>query len=137
MKIPDEFLDLFQKRAFGHLATLMPDGTPQITPVWVDYDGDYLIVNSRQGRRKNANVHKRPHVAIDIVDPANPYRYLGIRGQVVDITEDGAAEHIDALSQRYLSVEKYPWGTLDEVREIFKIMPEHIVTRVIVEKAPD
>lgn len=134
--IPEEFRDLFSKRAFGHFATLMPDGTPQITPVWVDYDGQHILVNSRAGRLKNSNVAARPHVAIEISDPANPYRYLTVRGRVVEITEVNAEAHIDQLAQRYLGVEVYPWRAPDEVRQIFKILPERVTTRVIMESAP-
>lgn len=132
-KIPDEFLDLFQKPAFGHLATLMRDGTPQVTPVWVDFDGEHILINSRQGRLKNNNMSQRAAVAIDIVDPQNPYRYITIRGRVVAITEDGAAEQLDRLTQRYLNKDHYPWYQPGEVRSIFKILPEHVATRMIQE----
>lgn len=129
--IPEAFLDLFQKRAFAHFATVMADGTPQITPVWVDYDGEYVLVNSRVGRTKNRNVQDRPAVAIEISDPDNPYRYLMIRGTVVAVETQPDAAHIDALAKRYLGLDHYPWGQPGEVREIFKIRPDHIVTRVI------
>jgi PPOX class probable F420-dependent enzyme len=133
-RIPDSYLDLFRKRAIGHLATIMPDGSPQVTPVWVDYDGKYLLVNSKAGRRKNANMLERPQVAIDIVDPDNPYRYLMVRGRVVEIIENGNG-HIDALAQRYLGVSHYPWADPGESRQIFKILPEHVVTKVIMATA--
>jgi len=129
--IPEAFLDLFQKRAFAHFATVMADGTPQITPVWVDYDGEYVLVNSRVGRTKNRNVQDRPAVAIEISDPDNPYRYLMIRGTVVTVETQPDTAHIDSLAKRYLGLDRYPWGQPGEVREIFKIRPDHIVTRVI------
>ena len=88
--IPEKYKDLFQKRAFASLGTLMPDGRPQVTPVWCDLDGDHVIFNSAKGRQKDRNVRRDPRVSLAIVDPENPYRYLEIRGRVVEITEDGA-----------------------------------------------
>ena len=92
--IPDKYRDLFSKRAFASLATLMPDGQPQVTPIWCDIDGDHVIFNSAKGRQKDRNVRRDPRVALVIIDPDNPYRYLEIRGRVVEITEEGADEHI-------------------------------------------
>mgnify|MGYP001577375420 FL=1 len=79
--IPETYRDLFQKRAFAHLATLMPDGTPQVTPVWCDYDGTYIRINSARGRVKDRNMRRNPQVALGIMDPDNPYRYLAVRGR--------------------------------------------------------
>lgn len=126
-RIPDAFLDLFAKRAFGHLATPMPDGSPQLTPVWVDYDGRHLLVNSRRGRRQNPNVAARPRVAIEIQDPDDPSRYLSVRGRVVEVVEDAGGEQIDRLARRSLGLARYPWGAPGEVREIFKMLPERVV----------
>src|SRR5207244_13205058 len=81
--IPHKYRDLFNKRAFASLATLMPDGSPQVTPVWCDIDGDYVLFNSAKGRQKDRNVRRDPRVAMAIIDPENPYRYLEIRGKVV------------------------------------------------------
>ena len=100
--IPEQFKDLFTKVAFAHLATLMTDGSPQVTPVWVDYDGAYVRVNSAKGRVKDKNMRRDRRVALSIQDPDNPYRYLAIQGDVVEITEDGADAHIDALAKKYL-----------------------------------
>ena len=86
-RIPHEFLDLFKKPSLSHLATLMPDGSPHVSPVWVDYDGQYILINTAKGRRKEMNMRERPQVALDIVDPENPFRFLSIRGRVVEITE--------------------------------------------------
>ena len=126
--IPAEFLDLFQKATFAHLATLMPDGTPQVTPVWVDYDGRHLLVNSAAGRQKDLNMEKRRHVAIEIPDPDNPNRYVAVRGSVVEITERGADAHLDRMARRYLSRDKYPdsYRFPGEVRRIYKIAPERV-----------
>jgi PPOX class probable F420-dependent enzyme len=123
--IPEKYRDLFQKRAFANLGTLMPDGRPQVTPVWVDYDGEHVIFNSAKGRQKDRNVRRDPRVAMAITDPDNPYRYLEIRGRVVEITEQGAAEHIDKMAKKYLGVDQYPYAQPGEVRVMYKIKPEH------------
>jgi PPOX class probable F420-dependent enzyme len=91
--VPREFLDLFDKPSIGHLATLMPDGSPHVTPVWVDYDGRHILVNSAAGRQKDLNMDRRRRVAIEIADPDNPNRYLAVRGTVAAIEADGADEH--------------------------------------------
>jgi len=128
--IPDEYLDLFQKKTFGHLATLMSDGTPHVTSVWVDYDGKHILINSARGRLKDRNMQQRRHVAIEITDPDNPDRFVAVRGPVVEITEEGADEHLDKLSPRYLGREKYPPGMRfpGEVRCLYKIEPKHVTT---------
>ena len=123
--IPDKYRDLFNKRAFASLGTLMPDGRPQVTPVWVDLDGDHVIFNSAKGRQKDRNVRRDPRVALAIIDPENPYRYLEIRGRVVEITEEGADASIDKLAKKYLGVDKYPYRQPGETRVIYKIQPEH------------
>jgi PPOX class probable F420-dependent enzyme len=121
--IPEKFLDLFQKKAFANLATLMPDGSPQVTPVWVDYDGSHVIVNSARGRQKDKNMQRNAKVALSILDPDNPYRYLEIRGKVDDITEQGAEAHIDKMAKKYMGQDKYPYRREGEVRVLYKIAP--------------
>jgi PPOX class probable F420-dependent enzyme len=123
--IPEKFRDLFDKKAFAHVATLMPDGTPQVTPVWVDYDGQYVIINSARGRQKDKNLKRSPAVALSIQDPDNPYRYLEVRGPVVEITEDGADQHIDKMAKKYMGVDRYPGRAPGEVRVLYKIEPQH------------
>jgi anthraniloyl-CoA monooxygenase len=128
--IPREFLDLFHKATFAHLATLMPDGSPHVTPVWVDYDGRHILINSAAGRQKDLNMHRRRQVAIEIPDPDNPNRYLAVRGSVVAIIEDGADAHLDRLARRYLGREKYPdsYRFPGEVRRIYKVAPTRVTT---------
>jgi PPOX class probable F420-dependent enzyme len=126
--IPDKYRDLFQKKAFASLTTLMPDGSPQTTPVWVDVDGDHVVFNSAKGRQKDRNVRRDPRVALAIIDPENPYRYLEIRGKVEEITEQGADKHIDKMAKKYLDQDKYPYGQPGEVRVMYKIRPEHTTT---------
>ena len=124
--IPKEFLDLFEKRAFAHLATIMPDGTPQVTPVWVDYDGEFILVNSARGRQKDRNMVRNPAVALSIQDPDDPYRYVQVRGRVVEITTQDADEHIDKMMKKYRGQDRYPWKKPGEVRVIYKIVPEKV-----------
>lgn len=127
MPIPEKFRDLLTtKKAFAHLATLMPDGTPQVTPVWIDFDGNHVIVNSAKGRLKDRNLRERKQVAIAVTDPDNPYRYLGIRGTVSEITEEGADSHIDKMAKKYMGKDKYPYRRPDEVRVLYKITPEKV-----------
>ena len=126
--IPEKFRDLFNKKAFASLTTLMPDGSPQTTPVWCDSDGQHVIFNSAKGRQKDRNVRRDPRVAMAIIDPDNPYRYLEIRGKVVEITEQGADAHIDKMAKKYLDKDKYPFRQPGEVRVLYKIRPEHTST---------
>jgi PPOX class probable F420-dependent enzyme len=126
--IPEKYRDLFTKRAFASLATLMPDGSPQVTPVWVDLDGDLVVVNTAKGRQKDKNMRRDPRVALALIDPDNPYRYLEIRGRVAEITEEGADAHIDKMAKKYLGVDKYPYRQPSETRVMFKIRPERVST---------
>lgn len=122
--IPDKYRDLFTKRAFASLGTLMPDGAPQVTPVWVDLDGDLVVINTAKGRQKDKNMRRDPRVSLALVDPDNPYRYLEIRGKVAEIIEQGADAHIDKMAKKYLGADKYPYRQSSEVRVIYKIRPE-------------
>jgi PPOX class probable F420-dependent enzyme len=124
--IPEKYADLLEKPAFGNLGTLMKDGSPQVTPVWVDYDGKYVRFNSALGRVKDKNIRRDPRVSISLQDPANPYRYLEIRGRVVEITQNGADDHINKLSQKYLGKPVYPFRQPGEVRVLYKIEPEKV-----------
>jgi PPOX class probable F420-dependent enzyme len=124
--IPDQYKDLLQKKAFAHLGTLMKDGSPQVTPIWFGYDGTNILINSAKGRLKDKNMRKRPQVALSIVDPENPYRYMQIRGKVVEVTENGADAHIDSLAKKYLDQDKYPFRQPGEVRVIYKVEVERV-----------
>lgn len=124
--IPDKYADLFEKQAFGNLATLMGDGSPQVTPVWVDYDGKYVRFNSALGRVKDKNIRRDPRVAISVQDPQNPYRYVAVRGRVVEITQNGADDHINKLAKKYLGKDVYPFRQPGEVRVLYKVEPEKI-----------
>jgi PPOX class probable F420-dependent enzyme len=122
--IPEKFLDLLRsKKAFANLATVMPDGSPQVTPVWFDYTGEKIRVNSARGRVKARNMKQGTKVALAIMDPDNAYRYIQIRGQVVRVTEQGADAHIDSLARKYLGQDKYPFRRPGEVRVLYEIEP--------------
>ncbi|HTM07593.1 MAG TPA: PPOX class F420-dependent oxidoreductase [Verrucomicrobiae bacterium] len=126
VQIPDKYRDLFTKQAFAHLGTLMPDGSPQVTPVWVDYDDGFIRVNTAKGRVKDKNMRQNKKVALSIIDPENPYRHLAVRGHVEEVTEQGADAHIDSLAKKYLGKDKYPFRQPGEVRVIYKIRPEKV-----------
>ena len=118
------YLDLLQqKMAFAGLATIMPDGTPQVTPVWFDYHGGRVRVNTAKGRVKARNLKPGAAVALAIMDPDNPYRYVQIRGRVANATETGADAHIDSLAKKYLGKDKYPFRQPGEVRVMYEIEP--------------
>ncbi|HEX7226426.1 MAG TPA: PPOX class F420-dependent oxidoreductase [Candidatus Binatia bacterium] len=127
-KIPEVFKDLFAKVAYANLATIMPDGSPQVTPVWFDYDGECLRINSAKGRIKDKNMRRNKRVAVSIQDPDNAYRYLAVRGNIEEITEQGADAHIDSLAKKYLDKDKYPFRGPGEVRVIYKIRPDKVST---------
>ena len=123
----DHWRDLLtDKKTFAHIATLMPDGTPQVTPVWIDYANGKVLVNSAKGRVKVQNMTKGSPVAISITDPDNPYRYVQIRGKVTHVTEEGASHHIDKMAKKYLGKDKYPFAKPGEVRVLFEIEPEKV-----------
>jgi PPOX class probable F420-dependent enzyme len=122
--IPAPFLDLLQeKKAFANLATIMPDGSPQVTPVWFDYVDGIIRVNTAKGRVKARNMKEGSPVALAIMDPDNPYRYLQVRGRVRRVVEAGADRHIDALAKKYLGRDQYPFAQPGEVRVTFEIEP--------------
>jgi PPOX class probable F420-dependent enzyme len=124
--IPEEYKDLLQKKAFANLATLMADGRPQVTPVWFDFDGSNIRINSAKGRVKDKNMRRNKRVALSITDPDNSYRHLDVQGEVVEITEQGADAHINALAKKYLGKDQYPYRQPGEVRVTYKIRPDRI-----------
>nr|MBN1228824.1 PPOX class F420-dependent oxidoreductase [Anaerolineae bacterium] len=125
-RIPEQFHDLISdaKRAFLYLATLMPDGTPQVTPVWFNHDGQHILINSARGRVKDQNMRNRPQVACLIVDPDNAYRYLQLRGEVTEIIEEDADEHINDLKVKYTGSRGFAIG--DDIRVTYKIRVDYI-----------
>jgi PPOX class probable F420-dependent enzyme len=117
---------LFEDPNFGHLATLMADGSPQVTPVWVEMEGENILVNTAEGRIKPRNVRRDPRVAISIYNQANPYSAAWIRGRVIEVRAEGADEGIDRLAKKYIGQDRYPWRSPDEQRLTLVIQPERI-----------
>jgi len=126
--IPESYLDLIkdETKAFASLATIMKDGSPQLTPIWFNTDRPHILINSARGRVKDRNMRRNPRVALVITDPNDPYRYIQIRGKVVEITSQGAREHIDRLSKKYTGKDKYTFGSADEIRVTYAILPESV-----------
>ena len=128
MSLPDALLDLLRRPSPCFLSTLMPDGSPQMTQTWVDTDGHDVLINTVRGHQKVRNVERDPRVALNVADPDDPSRYFEVRGRVTEVTEVGAREHIDELSQRYIGA-PYPWfGGRDQVRLLVRISPENVTS---------
>ncbi len=127
VKVPEDKRDLLsrEKKAFAVLALVLSDGSPQVTPIWFDWDGQHIVINTARGRVKDKVLRKHPVVAMDIIDPENPYRYLQIRGRVTGETEAGGYEQISSLNQKYHGNPNYPKNP-GEVRVTYKITPDHI-----------
>lgn len=122
---------LFLEPNFAHLATLMPDGSPQVTPVWVDLQDGRILVNTAEGRIKPRNVRQDPRVAVSIHNQANPYSAAFVRGRVVEIRHDGAEEHIHKLAKKYLGQDRYPYLQPGEQRVLLVIEPEHVNSLIV------
>ena len=126
--LPEDLLDLLRRPSPCFIATLMPDGSPQLTQTWVSTDGEHIVINIVDGMQKARNIARDGRVAVNVADPDDPSRYFEVRGRVVEVTEDGAREHIDELSQRYIG-RPYPWfGGRDQVRLLVRIAPEKVTS---------
>lgn len=128
--IPEDKLDLFEKPAIATIATLLSDGRPQVTPVWVDYDGTHLLVVTRKGTRKHENVERDPRVTVTVLDPDDSYRYVEVRGDVEAMPEEGALAFSDEQARRYWGVEQYPYER-DAPRVLLHIRPERVVAPAV------
>jgi PPOX class probable F420-dependent enzyme len=124
--IPQAYRDLFDKKSFAHIATVGTDGRPQVTPVWIDYDGTHIRFNTARGRVKTRNLERNPRVALSVQDPDNPYRYVQVQGRVTEMTERGADAHIDALAKKYTGQDRYAHRKPGEVRVTVLVAPEKI-----------
>ncbi|HEX2148606.1 MAG TPA: PPOX class F420-dependent oxidoreductase [Actinomycetota bacterium] len=125
--LSDEQKEFFRKPNFGHLATLEPDGYPQVTPVWIDVDDEHILINTAKGRKKVRNIERDPRVSVEVVEQENPYSMLSVKGKVVGMTTDGADDHIDAMAKKYLGQDSYPFRKEGEVRIILRIDPEKVI----------
>lgn len=126
-QLTEGMLKLLREPAFCQLATLMPDGSPQLTETWVDTDGQHILINTAEGRQKERNVRRDPRVAVQVLDKGNDFRIFAIRGRVLEITRAGADELIDKLAKKYLGKDTYPFRQPTEVRTILKIQVDKIV----------
>ena len=126
IELPDRARALIEGKNFGNLATIMPDGSPHVAPVWIDIDAGDVLVNTAEGRQKMKNIRRDPRVAIDILNNENPYEMVTLRGRVVELTHEGADAHIDKLAKKYLGRDSYPFRSPDEQRVILRIEPEKI-----------
>jgi len=126
--IPETHRDLFERPILASFATVMPNGQPQVTPVWCDYDGTYVRVNTASGRPKHKHMQAHPRVTLLLLDPANQFRYIEVRGEVEQIVEQGGDAHIDALAKKYLGVDVYPGHNAHETRIICLIRPTRVTT---------
>src|SRR5574341_464404 len=125
-EMTESTVNLFKEKNIAFVASLMNDGSPQITPVWIDYDGQFLLINTAEGRTKQKNFARDQRIAISVMDQNNPYNVVTIRGKVVEQTTNGADEHVDRMAKKYLGVDKYPFRAPNEKRIILKIKPEKI-----------
>lgn len=125
MAIPEQYADLLESNALAHVATLGPGGEPQSTPVWFGWDGQHVLFSQTKGRQKYRNVQREPRIALSIVDPSNPYRYLEIRGKVVRIDEDPDRAFINSMAKKYLGQDVYPWHQPGDERVVVVVEPEH------------
>ena len=123
--IPEGYVDLLESSALAHIATIGPDGEPQNNPVWFDWDGEQVKFSQTKTRQKYKNVGREPRLALSIVDPENPYRYLEIRGEVVRVEEDPNNDFINAMAKKYLGVDEYPYHQPGDERIVLYIEPEH------------
>lgn len=126
--ITDAVREIVEKKTVAHLATLMPDGSPQSSPVWIDVEGDELVFNTAEGRAKPRNLRRDGRVALSFTDPDNPYDFVLVRGEVTAITPEGADEHIDSLAKKYLNEDEYPFRQPGEERLIVRVKPHSITT---------
>ena len=123
--IPEQFNDLLHSTALAHVATIGPKGDPQTTPVWFGWDGQHILFSQTKSRQKYRNVKRDPAIALSIVDPSNPFRYLEVRGKVVDINEDQNNQFIDSMAKKYMGQDKYPFNQPGDERVIIVVEPEH------------
>jgi PPOX class probable F420-dependent enzyme len=126
ISLPAELQQLLQQPIFCFIATIMPDGSPQLTQTWIDTDGQYVLINTVEGYQKVRNVQRDPRVMINVLDPAHPQRATSIRGRVVEITKEGAAEQFQQLIKRNLGDQPYRFGRPGQQRILLKIVPEKI-----------
>jgi PPOX class probable F420-dependent enzyme len=128
LDLTDDQRAIIESPNFAYIATVNKDGSPQVTPVWIEHDGNYIVVNSEQKRLKVRNVKRDPRVSLNVAEAANPYHYLTIKGHVVEVTAEGGFEGIDRLAKKYIGQDKYPWNKPEDVRVQIRIAVDKIST---------
>lgn len=123
--VPEDLADILTKPAFAHVATLGPAGEPQSSPVWIDWDGEFLKFSQTTTRQKYRNVQRDPRIALSVIDPDNPYRYLEVRGRVDRVEDDPDKAFINAMAKKYIDEDVYPWSQPGEQRLVVYVRPEH------------
>lgn len=123
--IPEQYQDLLTKQSFAHIATIGPNGEPQSTPVWIDWDGQYILFSQTKSRQKLHNLQREPRIALSMTDPANPYRYLEVRGVVESVEDDPNNAFINKMAKKYINQDVYPWHRPEDERVVVKVRPEH------------
>ncbi len=126
--IPESHRDVLDKKGFAHVATIGPSGEPHSSPVWYDWDGEHFVFSQTKTRQKYRNLQRDPRVAISIIDPDNPYRYLEIRGTLDGVEEDEGNAFINAMAKKYLDEDVYPWPQPGDERIVLRIRPNHTTT---------
>ena len=126
IQLNDDQQRILAEKNFAHVATLNKDGSPQVSPVWVEFDGTHVIINSEDKRLKVRNLKRDPRISLSVQDGANPYHYIEIRGRVTEITATGGFEGIDRFAKKYMNLDKYPMNKPGDVRVVIKILPEHV-----------
>jgi PPOX class probable F420-dependent enzyme len=124
-ELSEKAVGLIEAKNFGNLATIRPDGTPNVTPVWVDWDGESVLINTAAGRAKERHLRRDPRATISVFQLDNPYNYVAVTGRA-ELTEEGADEHIDRLAKKYLDQDSYPFRQPGEQRVIVRIWPERV-----------
>jgi PPOX class probable F420-dependent enzyme len=127
--IPEKYVDLLQSQALAHVATIGPKGEPQTNPNWFHWDGMYILLTQTKSRQKYHNVRLNPRVALSIVDPTNPYRYLEVRGKVIRVDEDKDLAFINSMAKKYLGRDVFPWHLPGDERVVIVIQPEHTTSQ--------
>jgi PPOX class probable F420-dependent enzyme len=125
-KLSQAAKELLDKPFIAHFVTLDPDGSPQNTPVWVDRDGEQVLINTAEGRKKPRNLQNDKRVAVEVIDPTDAYKVLSLTGRVVGLEHEGADAHIDKLAKKYLGADSYPFRNAQEQRVIVRIEPDRI-----------
>ena len=117
--------DIFDAKSFAHVATIGPKGEPHNQPVWVDFDGEHIRFSQTKTRQKVRNIDRDPRVSVSVTDPENPYRYIEVRGVVVEVSEDEGNAFINSMAKKYIDKDEYPWHQPGDERVVVKIRPEH------------